>query len=110
MKIPSIGVLLQLCVVGGCVICRFVLASINPTDCSIVLISVSQMSSFISAARMILSPLACHSVMAFSMSWRNSCFGRSIQFVCTRYLTCCWCVDMGPDEMHGQYAAIIHRM
>jgi len=72
MKSPSIGALPRLCVAGGCVKCRFVLASINPTDHSMVLISGSQMSSFISAARIILSPSACHSFMALSMSWRNS--------------------------------------
>jgi len=110
MKIPSIGALPWLCVAGGCVKCRFVLALINPTDCSMLLISGLRMLSFISAARMILSPLACHSVMALSMSWRNSFFGRSVQFVCARYLTCCWCVDMGPDDTHGQYAAIICRV
>ncbi len=72
MKIPSIGALPQLCVAGGCVTCKFVLTSINPTDHSMVHISGSLMSSFISATRMMLSPSACHSVMALSMSWRKS--------------------------------------
>jgi len=67
MKIPSIGALPRLCVVGGCDKCIFVLASISPTDRSMVLISGSRMLSFMSATRIILSPLACHSVIALSV-------------------------------------------
>jgi len=107
---PSIGALPQLYVAGGCVAWRLVLALTKPTARSMLRISGSLMSSFISAAKIMLSPSACHSVIALRISCKKSFFGRSVLSVRAKYQTCCWCVDMGPDETHGLYAAMIRRM
>jgi len=100
-KMPSMGALPLLCVLGASFPCWVVTASCKPMFVAVVRTGSSLTSSFISAIIITVSPLARHCT---TCSWRSS----SIFFLGHGELpsfespqTCCWYVVKCPFDLHG---------
>ncbi len=107
-KIPSIGELLQLCVLGAFFLCCVMTTSTTPT-CFVTtrIRSILMLSSYL--LRLSLDLLHC-AIVGPAWRSRNNCFlGHVLHPIPASPLTCCWYVVKCPLDLHGQYSTTILR-